>query len=79
MTKRSTSDTATKGWIPAWRSQRHQRDRHPQPSWCTSIRPAKKAVIVRLSANRHYGTSTKESTNRNSKDRAFLRAIAATL
>ena len=42
------------------------------------IDPASKTVIVKLSANRLYGTSDDESTNRELETIAFLRAITGT-
>jgi CubicO group peptidase (beta-lactamase class C family) len=40
------------------------------------VDPASAATIVKLSANRRYGTSTEESTNRDLETIAFLRAVA---
>lgn len=40
------------------------------------VDPASSTTIVKLSANRRYGTSTEESTNREVETIAFLRAIA---
>jgi CubicO group peptidase (beta-lactamase class C family) len=40
------------------------------------IDPASSTTIVKLSANRRYGTSTEESTNREMETLSFLRAIA---
>lgn len=40
------------------------------------VDPASSTTIVKLSANRRYGTSTEESTNREMETIAFLRAIA---
>lgn len=39
------------------------------------VDPIKKTVIVKLSANRMYGTSDDESTNRELETVAFLRAL----
>jgi hypothetical protein len=36
-------------------------------------------MIVKLSANRVYGTSTDEATNREMETIAFLRTVAATM
>lgn len=41
------------------------------------VDPASRTTIVKLSANRKYGTSSSESTNRDLENVAFLRAIAA--
>jgi len=38
-----------------------------------------RAVIVKLSANRTYGTSTEEHANRDLENVAFLRAFARSL
>ncbi|KAL5347522.1 hypothetical protein ACLOAV_007834 [Pseudogymnoascus australis] len=43
------------------------------------VNPEKKVTIVKLSANRKYGTSTREDTNRDSENVEFLRAIAASI
>jgi CubicO group peptidase (beta-lactamase class C family) len=43
------------------------------------VLPAAGCVIVKLSANRRYGTSTLESVNRDVENVAFLRAIARSL
>lgn len=43
------------------------------------VNPEKKATIVKLSANRRYGTSKSESTDQNMENVEFLRAIAASL
>lgn len=43
------------------------------------VDPKSRCTIVKLSANRNYGTSTTESTNRDSENVEFLRAIAAHL
>jgi CubicO group peptidase (beta-lactamase class C family) len=40
------------------------------------VDPASNTTIVKLSANRRYGTSTEESTNREMETIAFLQAIA---
>ena len=40
------------------------------------VDPASNTTIVKLSANRRYGTSSEESTNREMETVAFLRAIA---
>ena len=40
------------------------------------VDPASNTTIVKLSANRRYGTTTDESTNRDLENVAFLRAIA---
>ncbi|UUU19166.1 serine hydrolase domain-containing protein [Streptomyces sp. DSM 40750] len=40
------------------------------------VDPAARTTIVKLSANRRYGTSTEEATNRDMETVAFLRAIA---
>jgi CubicO group peptidase (beta-lactamase class C family) len=40
------------------------------------VDPASDTTIVKLSANRAYGTTTEESTNREMETLAFLRAIA---
>ncbi|MGW0828451.1 serine hydrolase domain-containing protein [Streptomyces sp. NPDC002845] len=40
------------------------------------VDPTARTTIVKLSANRRYGTSTEESTNRDMETVAFLRAIA---
>ncbi len=40
------------------------------------VHPERAAVIVKLSANRTYGTSTGEHTNRDDESLAFLRGIA---
>jgi len=40
------------------------------------IDPVSSTTIVKLSANRRYGTTTEESTNREMETLAFLRAIA---
>ena len=39
------------------------------------VNPEKRSVIVKLSANRTYGTSPGEATNREEETLAFLRAI----
>ncbi len=39
------------------------------------VSPAKKTVVVKLSANRMYGTSDDESTNRELETIALLRAV----
>ncbi|MEG9861740.1 MAG: serine hydrolase [Parvularculales bacterium] len=39
------------------------------------VNPARHSVIVKLSANRAYGTSTEESTNREEETIAWLRAV----
>lgn len=41
------------------------------------VNPEKKATIVKLSANRKYGTSAYEHTNQDVENVEFLRAIAA--
>ena len=41
------------------------------------VDPSREVVIVKLSANREYGTSTEESTNREMETIELLRAIAA--
>ena len=41
------------------------------------VDPSRGTVIVKLSANRAYGTSADESTNREMETIAFLRAVAA--
>lgn len=43
------------------------------------VNPEKKVTIVKLSANRKYGTTTLEDTNRDSENVEFLRAIAASI
>lgn len=43
------------------------------------VNPEKKVTIVKLSANRKYGTSTLEDTNQDSENVEFLRAIAASI
>ncbi|QSE81033.1 serine hydrolase domain-containing protein [Rhodococcus koreensis] len=43
------------------------------------VDPSTNAVIVKLSANRAYGTTDSESTNRESETVAFLRSITNTL
>ncbi|MBN3782857.1 serine hydrolase [Burkholderia sp. Ac-20345] len=43
------------------------------------VNPKMKATIVKLSANRKYGTSKSESTDQNTENIEFLRAIAASL
>ena len=43
------------------------------------VDPACGVVIVKLSANRAYGTSPDEATNREMETIAFLRAVAATM
>lgn len=43
------------------------------------VDPASHSVIVKLSANRAYGTSSEESTNREGETLAFLRAIVESL
>uniref|UniRef100_A0A060T3G0 ARAD1A15026p n=1 Tax=Blastobotrys adeninivorans TaxID=409370 RepID=A0A060T3G0_BLAAD len=43
------------------------------------VNPEKNVTIVKLSANRRYGTSPDEDTNRNSENVEFLRAISATI
>jgi CubicO group peptidase (beta-lactamase class C family) len=40
------------------------------------VDPANEAVIVKLSANRAYGTTDDESSNRDHETVSFLRAIA---
>ncbi len=40
------------------------------------VHPPTNSVIVKLSANRAYGTSTEERTNRDVENTAFLRGIA---
>jgi hypothetical protein len=40
------------------------------------VDPTTKAVVVKLSANRGYGTTDDESTNREHETIAFLRAIS---
>ncbi len=40
------------------------------------VDPTKKTVVVKLSANRAYGTSDDESTNREHETIAFLRAVS---
>lgn len=40
------------------------------------VNPEKATTIVKLSANRHYGTSTAESTNRDVENVSFVRSIA---
>lgn len=40
------------------------------------VDPSTRTTIVKLSANRMYGTSTEESTNRDVENVEFLRAIA---
>jgi CubicO group peptidase (beta-lactamase class C family) len=42
------------------------------------VDPSKKTVVVKLSANRAYGTSDDESTNRELETVAFLRALIGT-
>jgi CubicO group peptidase (beta-lactamase class C family) len=42
------------------------------------VSPSKKTVVVKLSANRMYGTSDDESTNRELETIAFLRALIGT-
>jgi CubicO group peptidase (beta-lactamase class C family) len=42
------------------------------------VSPTKKTVVVKLSANRMYGTSDDESTNRELETIAFLRALTGT-
>jgi CubicO group peptidase (beta-lactamase class C family) len=42
------------------------------------VAPTKKTVVVKLSANRLFGTSDDESTNREFESIAFLRAIIDT-
>ena len=41
------------------------------------VDPPSGAVIVKLSANRTYGTTPYESSNREGETLAFLRAVAA--
>ena len=43
------------------------------------VHPPTGSVIVKLSANRTYGLSTDETTNRDLENVAFLRAIARSL
>jgi CubicO group peptidase (beta-lactamase class C family) len=43
------------------------------------VNPEKKATIVKLSANRKYGTSAHEHTNQDVENVEFLRAIAANI
>lgn len=43
------------------------------------VNPETATTIVKLSANRHYGTSASESTNRDVENVEFLRAIAASI
>ncbi|WP_328856604.1 beta-lactamase family protein [Williamsia herbipolensis] len=43
------------------------------------VNPATKTTIVKLSANRAYGTSTEETTNRDLENVEFLRWIARTI
>ncbi|KAJ6780951.1 hypothetical protein PWT90_05378 [Aphanocladium album] len=43
------------------------------------VNPDKKATIVKLSANRSYGTSAHGETNRDSENVEFLRTIAANM
>jgi CubicO group peptidase (beta-lactamase class C family) len=43
------------------------------------VNPSKAVTIVKLSANRLYGTSTGESTNRDLENVEFLRGIAASV
>ena len=43
------------------------------------VHPQTRAVMVKLSANRTYGTSTEERTNRDLENVAFLRGIARSL
>lgn len=43
------------------------------------VNPETNTTIVKLSANRKYGTSAHEDTNRDSENVEFLRAIAASL
>lgn len=43
------------------------------------VDPSRRAVVVKLSANRAYGTSTDDSTNRDVETVSWLRAIAAAL
>ena len=43
------------------------------------VDPSRNVVIVKLSANRAYGTSPDESTNREAETMEFLRAIATSL
>ncbi|OAA77258.1 Beta-lactamase/transpeptidase-like protein [Akanthomyces lecanii RCEF 1005] len=43
------------------------------------VNPDKNTTIVKLSANRKYGTSPREDTNRDSENVEFLRAIAASI
>ena len=42
------------------------------------VSPTKKTVVVKLSANRRYGTSDDESTNRELETIAFLRELSGT-
>jgi hypothetical protein len=41
------------------------------------VNPETATTIVKLSANRRYGTSTAESANRDVENVEFLRAIAS--
>jgi CubicO group peptidase (beta-lactamase class C family) len=41
------------------------------------VDPSRGVVIVKLSANRRYGTSPDEATNREMETIEFLRAVAA--
>ncbi len=41
------------------------------------VDPSREVVVVKLSANRRYGTSPEESTNREAETVEFLRAVAA--
>lgn len=43
------------------------------------VDPSRRAVIVKLSANRAYGTSMDDSTNRDLETVSYLRAVAASL
>ena len=40
------------------------------------VDPAREVVIVKLSANRRYGTSMEESDNREAENIEMLRALA---
>lgn len=46
---------------------------------CVYVNPEKKTTIVKLSANRKYGTSSEERTNRDTENVELLRAIAASI
>ena len=41
------------------------------------VDPSREVTIVKLSANRAYGTTPYESSNREGETLAFLRAVAA--